>query len=190
MPVKRQVFKQGKFMKKLIVSCLLLVTVFCAWLIYKPRGISLRAEEFVTPTRKPSLQKMKWAFPKDSRNVLENSDRMILYSIESMQSGEKGFHGYPIVGQTEIKSRKIKSDLVAHFYDGMEDEIFAAGCFQPHHAIRAIKGKKVVDMVICFGCSGVEITYGALEGRTHVSSTPQKFYDAVLTEAGVPLRKD
>jgi hypothetical protein len=99
------------------------------------------------------------------------------------------FHRYAIVGQTEIKDKKTKSDLVAHFYNGMAGESLSACCFNPHHAIRATKGQKTVDLVICFSCSGVEIYYGQAQGRAQVSQEPERFYNAVLAGAGVARGK-
>jgi hypothetical protein len=87
---------------------------------------------------------------------------------------------------TEIKNKKIKNALVAHFYEGIAGEAHPAGCFEPHHAIRAIRGKKIVDIVICFGCSGVLIYYGKLRSETYTTHIPQRFFNAVLDEAGVP----
>ena len=168
---------------------ILTMIVIGGWFALQPRQSFLPVEDFKTPTRKPNFTKLKRVFPKDSKSVWENSDRMILYSLDPNGFVKKGFHRYAIIGQTEIKSRKVRADLVAHFYDGMEEKIYPAGCFEPHHAIRAIKENKTVDLLICFACSGVEIYYGELYSKTHVAKTPQAFYDAVLTEAGVPLRK-
>ncbi len=82
----------------------------------------------------------------------------------------------------------MRADLITRFYDGIEkQEVFAACCFSPHHALRAVRGNKTVDLVICFSCSGVQIHYGKEEGRTHVGKSPQRFFDHVLTSAGVPL---
>jgi hypothetical protein len=121
--------------------------------------------------------------------VFEQSDRFILYSIDSFRRPDlkTTFHEYPIVGQVEIKDSKLRRDLIAHLYDGMAGFALAAGCFNPHHAIRAIKGNRTVDLVICFSCSGVDIYYGKLKGHTNVAAIPRKFYDSVLTDAGVPL---
>ena len=121
--------------------------------------------------------------------MFEQSDRFILYSIDSfrMPDVKTTFHEYPIVGQVEIQDSKIRSKLIAYLYDGMAGFALAAACFNPHHAIRAIKGNKTIDLVICFTCSGVDIYYGKLEGHANVAPEPRRFYDSVLTDAGVPL---
>ena len=173
--------------KRIIVLSVLISTGASVWLFARPRG----PESFGTPNGRPALTGLNKAFPADSRNVFEQSDRFILYSIESRPTPNQAntFHGYPIVGQTEIKDEKIKSDLVAHFYDGMAAESIAKGCFSPHHAIRAMKGQKTVDLVICFSCSGVHIYYGEERSRTHVAQEPERFYNAVLATVGVPRSK-
>lgn len=173
--------------KNIVVLSALVAIGASIWLFARTRG----PESFATPTRRPPIAELNKAFPADSRKVFEQSDRFILYSIKSMRAPNQTntFHGYPIIGQSEIKDTKIKADLVAHFYDGMAGDIMAAGCFNPHHAIRAMKGQKTVDLVICFSCSGVEIHYGQQEGRTNVAREPERFYDAVLADAGVPRSK-
>src|SRR5262245_56825102 len=64
-------------------------------------------------------------FPDASQTVLENCDRMILYSIyprpgfDPNGSPIKGaFHDYPILGQTEIGVTKRKA-LLAELYNGL-----------------------------------------------------------------------
>ena len=134
--------------KKIIVLLCLAVAVISTYWFFKPRG----PESFATPAQRPSEAELNKAFPADSRQVFENSDSLTLYSIESMPDGRvNSFHGYPIVGETLITEPKEKSDLIAHFYNGMQGEIMHAACFNPHHAIRAIKGDKTLDLVIFFG---------------------------------------
>jgi len=171
-------------MKKPLVAFLLIAAIGTSALLYR------KTQTFQTPDRKPSEAELAKAFPGDSRVVFEQSDQFILYSIKPHTAPNRTgtFHDYPIVGQMQIKDKKIKADLIAHFYDGMADEnIMSAACFNPHHAIRAMRGKKVVDLVICFSCSGVQIYYAEEMGRTNVSETPERFFNHVLTNANIPL---
>lgn len=147
------------------------------------------------PTRRPSPTDLAAAFPANSDLVFEHSDRLILYSIKPEGGTTPGlkqqlFHGYPIVGQTEIKDKKISAALVAHFYDGLADKQPEAGCFMPRHAIKAIKGQRQVDLVICFGCGGVDIYSGKQSGHMTVNDRPLSFFNAVLNDANVPLNAE
>lgn len=169
--------------KRFIIPVLLAAMLIVGLVINNSR-------RFYTPTRRPSGEALNKAFPADSRDVLEHSDQFILYSIEPyLIIDEKGtFHGYHIFGQTQIADQKERAKLIAYLYDGLTDEhIFMAGCFTPHHAIRAIRGKKIVDLVICFSCSGIDIYYGQQQGHTNVGNAPQPYFDSVLTNAAVPL---
>ena len=151
--------------------------------------LQTRPKPIEPPTQRPTEAELKQLFPADSRAVFEGADRMILYSIETLpDGGVNTFHDYPIVGQTEIADVKTRRALVAHIYHGIATHRDAAGCFDPRHAIRASKGDKTVDLVICFSCSGIEVHYGKEIGRGNTSETPQNFYDSVLEKAGVPLK--
>jgi hypothetical protein len=180
--------------KRMVVLSVLVATGASVWMFTRPRT----SASFKTPTLKPSVAELNKAFPADSRKVFEQSDNFILYSIEPrplspLQKQANTFQGYPIVRKIEITDQKTRADLVAHFYSGMADQIalgYASGCFNPHHAIRATKGQKTVDLVICFLCSNVRVHYGELNSHTGVTREPESFYDAILREAGVPRSPD
>jgi hypothetical protein len=180
--------------KRTIVLSLVAATGTCFWIFTK-----LSPSAHKTPTHRPPTAELNQAFPSDSRKVLEQSDRFILYSIEPDPEGapNKTLEDYAIVGQTEITDKKVRSDLIAHFYAGMADQLAAGGraaCFYPHHAIRAVKGKKTVDLIISFMCLSARVDYGKGKGKLHgyagVSEAPKRFYDAVLENAGVPSSKN
>ena len=154
------------------------------------------------PTQRPTEDTLKQMFTTDSRAVFENADRMTLYSIDPSgisheelgtslykKSGRNMFYAYPIKGVVKVTNRKERAALIAQLYNGIarareEDQ---ASCFSPRHAIRATKEKKAVDLLICFSCSNLQVHYGKTTSYAAVTKQPQKFYDSVLTKAGVPL---
>ncbi len=88
-------------MKKRIATLSVLAGVGAVtFLFVKSQGLK-------TPSEKVEAQLRK-AFPGDSRSVFEQSEEFTVYSIHSRPGpNQKGtFHGYPIVGQTEIEDKK------------------------------------------------------------------------------------
>src|SRR4028119_936959 len=107
-------------MKKTIIIFAILGTMGASiWLFTRQPSPS----SFATPALKPPVAELNKVFPTDSRSVLEQSDQFILYSIKSHMTQDQmsTFHYYPIVGKTEIKDKKLKSDLIAHLYAGIAE---------------------------------------------------------------------
>ncbi|RYD81770.1 MAG: hypothetical protein EOP84_10455 [Verrucomicrobiaceae bacterium] len=75
-------------------------------------------------------------------------------------------------------ARKLEQDV---------DTSGGALCFLPHHGIRIIAGRKVHDLVLCYGCGHIRIhTSGVAERRLNLSGKPDDLDEFLLT-AGVPL---
>ncbi len=170
-------------MKKYFVIAAIMCVVFSIW---RWRKIQERIEPAIQP---PTADSWKQLFPADSRQVFEKSDHMTLYAVGLMpeHGASNTFHDYPIIGRTEITQLKMRRDIVAYLYHGVETYRWASACFKPRHAIRASQGKKTVDLLICFDCSGIQLWYGDKEGNGHTSKMPQSFYDETLVKAGVIL---
>ena len=164
------------------------------------------------PLRVPSEKQMQAVFPGDSRRVLEESDKLALFSV-SPTPGDYDelinspptlkFHDHRILGQT-IRSGEAKAALLASFYDGLvlprskpsRESSFPAnlkqiglGCFNPRHGIRAVSGGKTVDLLICFECRKFEVyENGKLVQQKGLSTdAAQPYFNSVLTQARVPL---
>lgn len=158
--------------------------------------------------RKPTPAQIKAAFPKNTRTIFEDSDKFILLSLAGMEaslpnsfelasfipaSGKNPltpsmFHGYRILGQTEIKNEEIQEHIRAIYDDGISDNHFSAACFSPKHGIRTAKNGQILDIVICFHCSLAKMYLNNEEvAGYHFGSVHQPDFDAVLTDANVPL---
>jgi hypothetical protein len=134
------------------------------------------------------------AIPMDEQQLLGQSQRFILYSLHphpmeldahELQT-KPTFHGYLILGQTQINNPTTKSDLLAALYDGLGKGDFL-GCFNPRHGIRAVRGNKTVDLVVCFQCLQIEIYDERGKRTVTVSSSPKTIFNRVLSEAHVTL---
>jgi hypothetical protein len=158
--------------------------------------------------RKPTPAQVKAAFPKNTRDIFEHSDKFILLSLAGMEASLPGsfelasflpasdtreltrpmFHHYRILGQTEIKDKDIQERIRAIYDDGISDTHFSHACFSPKHGIRAVKNGRTLDIVICFHCSQAAM-YLDDKGVawSHFGSVHQPEFDAILTAAHVPL---
>ncbi|RYG71597.1 hypothetical protein EON80_05025 [bacterium] len=93
------------------------------------------------------------------QSVLENSDQLTLYSLRGYLNQEKldEFHGWGIFGQKRVTDPQMKERLVTALYSSMDSSAPQYSCFSPSHGLRATRGGRTVDVVICFSCGKVDI---------------------------------
>jgi hypothetical protein len=132
------------------------------------------------------------AIPEGPRGALEKAGQIELYSLDPDRGEEKpkdGFHGWKVLGQTTVKNADTLKALVAAFKKGVaENDGIVAGCFNPRHGIRVTHDGKTFDFVICFECYQVEVYIDGKKVKGFlVTRSPQKAFDKVLKDAGVPL---
>jgi hypothetical protein len=132
--------------------------------------------------------------------LLDRADTFELVSLDpERRAGKDGkgidgkdrFHGWPVLGKTEVKDaaeRKRRADALRL---GAEDNFgMVAACFIPRHGLRLKGDGKTVDLVICFQCLSVEVFVdGARQKGFLTTGAPQKGFDAALKAAGVPMPK-
>jgi hypothetical protein len=114
--------------------------------------------------------------------------------IEAPKDHRERFHDYPILGRTEIRDPKRKSELLGVLYRGLEkDRGSVPACFEPRHGIIASKGTNWVELVICFECEQVAEYTDSGHGWSLISKRMSKeareLFNGTLGEAGVPLAK-
>ncbi len=129
-------------MKKSIVAvgafALLILALALAYQRFKP----------ARALRTPTASQIAAAFPDDTREIFERSDKFILLSLDPLSLPNTNapkrseFHGWYILGQTQISNPKTQSKLRRAYYDGLVDTSGAAACFSPRHGIRAVKMEK------------------------------------------------
>lgn len=103
------------------------------------------------------------------------------------------FHGYQVLGKTEVKGADVRKQLADALRLGAEDNYgSAAGCFHPRHGLRLKAGGKTVDLVLCFECLSVPVYLDGDEKPKEgfkTSPGPQPAFDAVLKTAKIALPK-
>ncbi len=149
---------------------------------------ALRADSVKAPTTESNLDSQK--------RVLEKSDSLILYSINSdpPKKGADNFRGYTVAGQCEVKA-ETKQQLIETLFNSIaqrkrNDGVGGARCFIPHHGLRGTVGKRTVDVVICFSCGHAYFFENENRRYEPVGGKPRKFFNKILTDANVPLTDD
>jgi hypothetical protein len=158
--------------------------------------------------RKPTPIQIQKAFPGNTRDIFEHSDKFILLSLAGMEASLQSpfelvssrlasdsnplptlmFHNYRVQGQTEIKDKNVQERIRAIYDDGISDTHFSAACFSPKHGIRTVRNGQTLDIVICFHCAQVNVYLNNNEvAWSHFGSIHQPEFDAILTNADVPL---
>jgi hypothetical protein len=126
-----------------------------------------------------SRRAVKAAFPEGSSAILDHADKLTLYELDPTQRGKstagKTFWEYPVVSEKDVTDPKEREELVQTLYGCMAEQKVGARCFVPHHGLRAVRGDKSVDLVLCFTCQWIHIHYG---GKTKV---------ALLAARGMPV---
>src|SRR5262249_35691856 len=105
----------------------------------------------------------------------------------------KLFHNRKVLGETEIKDPKRRSELLEALYKGVEPyetgDWALPDCFFPRHGIKATDGTNWVELVICFECKQIVEDSNKGHTSTMVTDEPRDLFNRTLQEAGVPLAK-
>jgi hypothetical protein len=130
--------------------------------------------------------------PEAVREVLADADRLELLSLDPKGGAtpEPGrFWGWRVLGSTAIELPEVRQEVFTALERGIaENQGWMAFCFDPRHGIRAARGVELVELVVCFECSQVQIyTDGKWDGSVLIMGSPEPVFDRVLSAAGVPL---
>lgn len=136
--------------------------------------------------------------PDKVERLFDKAETLELYSLNpDLGPGEggrpltDGFHGWQVLGQTEVKEQADRKRLADALRLAAEDNFgMAAACFNPRHGLRLKQGDATIDLVICFQCLQV-LVYEKDKKREAFLTThgPQPAFDAMLTKADIPLPK-
>jgi len=113
--------------------------------------------------------------------------RLTLSHDESVQTATL-FHGYHILGQTEISDAKERRTLAQALARGAgENEGNLANCFNPRHGLHVEQSGRAVDFVICFECLRTHAYGFPLGNEFLTSASPQRIFDDSLRRHHLPL---
>jgi len=141
-----------------------------------------------------SSDRFSAVFLGDGQAILESAGSVTLMSLspESVPlfsfrpSSRRGFHGYRILGSTEV-SGAAKSELLGKLYTAIAEDAQPNRCFNPRHGIRATAADHHIDLVICFECKQIQSFVNGKEGGSLISASAAETFDRMLRAARVPL---
>jgi hypothetical protein len=153
------------------------------------------------PDKSPP-EKSEKPLPADVVAILENADEFQLLSLKPLSQMRGGtakwgdkerFRDEGVVGKVILKDAKERQRIIEALYGAIrgQEHRASAGCFWPHHGIRARKGDKAVDIVICFHCSQAYVHTDKGKGHRVISDLYHfgREFDVVLTRHGVRLEE-
>jgi hypothetical protein len=126
--------------------------------------------------------------PETVQKALDYAERFTLYSLQPKRD-PNGFHGWAVLGKTEIKSKATRKRVVAALAKGAAEKGLApARCFIPRHGVQVTRKGQTVGLVICFECYQV---HGYVDGKQNadflIGRSPQTTLDKILKKADIPL---
>lgn len=180
--------------KVIIMVQLLLISAFGAVLFI---GGFLYKEK---PGQEENLDEVRTQRFGEPGAFLQSAERLEIFSLypykpmgEDAPETQGEFREYGIMGKMEVGGRKeiegVWRELHGNVYAG-KGEIYTV-CFSPRHGIRAYKGERVVDYLICFECGHMHIHEEGKE-MYYVSINGGKgpvLLNKMLDGAGVPRNK-
>jgi len=136
------------------------------------------------------------ALPAEAMKVLDKCDHFFLFSLDPLlpsmfaeptSPAPEDFHGYRILGKTEVRERAERAHLLRELYSGIAQAgIDAQKCFNPRHGIRATSGGSNVDLLICFECFQIQ-TFPELDYILLTARFPESAFNRALERAGLPI---
>jgi len=154
------------------------------------RAILNNSEKFILLSIDPTPPPMQ----RDLDSALKKDKDDLATTAETGKTNVNRFHDYPILGQTEIKDPKRKSELLSALYgSASRNRNGLPGCFEPRHGIIANRGTNWVELVICFECEQVAEYTDAGNSWSLMTKKESKktrdLFNQTLQEAAVPLAK-
>lgn len=130
--------------------------------------------------------------PQELHTAIRGATTLQLHSLDPAPSDRDRngtFHGWKDLGYVELSDSAQRTELLDAFDAGIADsDGSAAACFDPRHGLRASYDGKTYDVVICFEC--MQTIWFVDDVRMPgylISGSPQTVFDAVLTDASIPL---
>jgi hypothetical protein len=133
------------------------------------------------------------ALPATASALLDDAESVELLSIDPGQRTSDpgtGFHGWKVLGRTALTDADRRKAVVFAIRRGIRECDDASGCFEPRHGLRATKGGKTLDLVICFSCRWIEVHEGGTTAYVRTSGAARPAINQALRDAAVELAQD
>jgi hypothetical protein len=106
------------------------------------------------------------SLPAKVTEVLGHADQFEILAIEpyggppNTAAGQTVFHSYPVLGRAVVTDPAVRERIVSIIDGGVSTTATQSKCFNPRHAVHAVRGGQTVDMLICYECSSIEVYDG------------------------------
>lgn len=142
--------------------------------------------------------------PRDVLAIMEQPDAYELLSLDpgffqrqalrddaprNSATDVETFHGWAVLGRTAISDPEIQKRLNEALREGIRgNRRMVAACFTPRHAIRAVQGTHVAEIIVCFECLRLQVLRDGREIDTLLTTAfPEPVFNTILRDAGVRL---
>ena len=128
--------------------------------------------------------------PGSATALLDEADAIEILSIDPKDHPsrpEEDFHGWKVLGRTSIRDPEVRKRVVAASRRGIDEAGPVAACFEPRHGLRATKGARSVDLVICYACGWIQVCVGADAPTIPTTDSAKPLFNKLLRDAGVAL---
>ncbi len=135
----------------------------------------------------------------EMHSLFREADTLTLLSIdgatescfpERVKTDGPMYFRWPLLGQVDIPAGPARDKLLAALAHGLQNAPRREmACFLPRHVLRAVKGDRSVDYVICFECCNLDVydQEGSHIGHRFISNSPAAMFNKTLEDAGIPL---
>ncbi len=125
--------------------------------------------------------------PPDASAVLDEAESVELLSIDPRDrpgKADDSFHGWKVLGRTYAPDASGRRAILASVKQAIGETDGVSGCFEPRHGLRATKGGRSVDLVICFSCRWIEVRSEGKTSFVWTSDAPKSAFNNAPARGG------
>lgn len=125
------------------------------------------------------------SLPSSALDVAESNTSFEVMTLDPGQegTGDQDFHGHRILWRTIVTDPATQERIIDIVNSGVSYFASPAKCFNPRHGVRLSRGKRTVDLVICYECSSIQIHDGD-QVRRRATIDKQRDLDAEFDKLG------
>ncbi len=163
-----------------------LLIVLCLWFPMAESGCQQRPAAI-----SPEIATRK-TIPAEVKRILVGAQQLELFSIgtplaDAPTLTTDTFQTCTLRGKAKIDDISEREELLNALYKGIRESADPAICFEPGFALRATSNGETVELLICFECRQIEITFAGHKQMIDTSDSPLETFNRALRRAGVPL---
>lgn len=157
--------------------------------------------------RRKEFERLR-TFPPSVWEVMQNADRYVAMSIDPQGEAAQSptsratepvdapsvVQSHAVFGSVVVSDRATREKLNESIRKGVEtwDGAVSFCAFQPHHAVRIVRGDRVVDIMICFQCGDLYIHDSDAQNadRRFIAREVPDVFDEVFKAANIQVSAD